>query len=202
MASENNLCECGCGEEVGPGKRFRPSHNLRGSKSPEHREKIKKSLAKYYEETSGGKKGKTCPYCGEFKEAHEFGFRNTVDSNGNNHIKSYCMKCEVKRRKDNNSWYTPERGRKHQLKYKYGLTEEEYGAMVSRQGGACAVCGVVPKKKLFVDHCHTTGDIRGLLCDQCNFAIGHMRDDPDRLRRAADYLESYHVGHVAKGERV
>lgn len=77
--------------------------------------------------------------------------------------------------------------------YLYGITTEEYDALMEVQGGACAICGSTewPGKNNtpHVDHCHTTGKIRGLLCGKCNVALGNMDDDPARLRAAADYLE-------------
>ena len=78
-------------------------------------------------------------------------------------------------------------------KYLYGLTEEDYKAMLERQDHCCAICGSTewPGKdnRPHVDHDHATGRIRGILCSKCNLAIGHMDDDPKRLRAAADYLE-------------
>lgn len=82
--------------------------------------------------------------------------------------------------------------RKYRLKYKHGLTIQEYDAMSALQNGVCAICGKHPKtRNLSVDHDHNTGKIRGLLCYSCNYAIGIMRDDVDRLRRAADYLDRH-----------
>jgi hypothetical protein len=75
----------------------------------------------------------------------------------------------------------------------YGLSADEVDVMLDAQGGGCAICGVLPDTlgKLHLDHDHMTGDIRGLLCQSCNQAIGHLRDDPALLRRAADYLEMW-----------
>lgn len=75
---------------------------------------------------------------------------------------------------------------KQNLKAKYGLTMEAYEALVEAQQGLCAVCGT--EDKLFVDHDHGTGDNRGLLCQNCNFGLGHFRDNPDLLMSAAVYL--------------
>jgi hypothetical protein len=69
---------------------------------------------------------------------------------------------------------------------RYGLDEKTHTAMLDKQQGRCACCG--RKKKLFVDHCHASGAIRGLLCLNCNTMIGHAHDDPARLRAAARYL--------------
>jgi hypothetical protein len=61
--------------------------------------------------------------------------------------------------------------------------------MLARQGGACAICKQPPTRRpLFVDHCHTTGKVRGLLCHGCNAALGFMRDDHTRTSAATEYL--------------
>ena len=73
------------------------------------------------------------------------------------------------------------------LKRQYGISRAELAAMVDRQRGACAICGVVDL--LHIDHDHATGRLRGLLCRCCNMALGLMRDDADRLFVAADYLD-------------
>lgn len=62
------------------------------------------------------------------------------------------------------------------------------------QDGRCAICGATDARRrksdrLNVDHDHATGAFRGLLCDPCNNGLGRFDDDPDRLRKAADYLE-------------
>ncbi|MDQ4090642.1 MAG: endonuclease VII domain-containing protein [Actinomycetota bacterium] len=76
------------------------------------------------------------------------------------------------------------------LRRKYGITLEEYEAMVEAQGGGCAICGrVAPSgSSLHVDHDHDTGRIRGCLCFKCNNALGDLGDSPDTLVRAALYL--------------
>ena len=84
---------------------------------------------------------------------------------------------------------------------KYGLNVGEYEQMLASQGGVCAICGGVNANgyRLSIDHDHSCcpgnkscGEcVRALLCARCNFAIGHMGDSPDMLRRAADYLESH-----------
>ena len=79
--------------------------------------------------------------------------------------------------------------RKNVFKKVYGISMAEYEAMFERQGGACAICkrtGVT----LCVDHCHLTGEVRGLLCSQCNSAIGFCSDDPTVLQAAAQYLQA------------
>lgn len=73
----------------------------------------------------------------------------------------------------------------------YGLTEDEYAEMIRIQGGVCAICASSPADgdSLCIDHHHGSGEVRGLLCRNCNLAVGNMRDDPARLRKAAAYLE-------------
>jgi len=81
------------------------------------------------------------------------------------------------------------------LNKKFGLTAEQYEAMVVAQDGHCAQCSRrdMPEKRLAVDHNHKTGRIRGLLCDCCNRGIGLFNDDPVRLRAAADYLDAHNL---------
>ena len=79
---------------------------------------------------------------------------------------------------------------KSRLKLSYGLTVEQYEALVSAQGGLCAICASDGGgRRLAVDHCHATGKVRGLLCLNCNTALGKLGDSPSRLREAAAYLE-------------
>jgi len=73
------------------------------------------------------------------------------------------------------------------LKRAYGITLDDFDAMVAEQGGRCAICGVDPPR-LSVDHDHATGQVRGLLCDSCNNGLGRFRDNPDSLMAAAAYL--------------
>jgi len=83
------------------------------------------------------------------------------------------------------------------MKRKYGITLEGFNAMLGAQSGSCAVCQIapLPGKKLVVDHNHKTGKIRGLLCYQCNSAVGLCKDNPSILRRAAQYLENHNDEH-------
>ncbi len=83
--------------------------------------------------------------------------------------------------------------RKHDLKRHYGMTPMEWDAMFAVQGCACAVCkATTPGRKTghwSTDHDHTTGKVRGILCNGCNMALGQAKDDPLRLRLLAEYLE-------------
>lgn len=103
----------------------------------------------------------------------------------------YCSR-ECKEAAARESGQTRER---HLLR-KYGITIADYEAMLHAQGGGCAICGRRPEEQkryptfLHVDHCHDTGRVRGLLCDQHNLLLGRFDHDPALLRRAADYLEA------------
>lgn len=82
--------------------------------------------------------------------------------------------------------------RRHMIKKKYGLTLDQYDEMVQRQSGLCALCRRPPlRTNLAVDHDHSTGAIRMLLCDLCNQGLGCLKDDPELLRRAAEYIEKF-----------
>ena len=74
------------------------------------------------------------------------------------------------------------------LKRTFGLTVEEYDAMLDAQHGVCAICGKLPqKKRLAVDHNHTTGKVRGLLCPSCNRTLGYF-ENPTWTQAATAYL--------------
>lgn len=76
------------------------------------------------------------------------------------------------------------------LKRLYGLTMAEYNELFISQNSKCAICLRVPSenKLLHVDHDHQTGVVRGLLCQQCNHAIGLLQENPDVIQRALNYL--------------
>jgi Recombination endonuclease VII len=81
--------------------------------------------------------------------------------------------------------------RRHNLKKRYGISTDQYAAMLAAQGGVCWICAYAPTeaaKRLGVDHCHKTGTIRGLLCRWCNIALGKFKDDHRLMRRAISYL--------------
>ncbi|KOY58251.1 hypothetical protein ADK59_08640 [Streptomyces sp. XY332] len=69
------------------------------------------------------------------------------------------------------------------------MTEAERDEMIAAQNGLCCICLRAPA--VHVDHCRETGKVRGVLCFNCNSAIGKLGDDPDTLRRAIAYLEGH-----------
>lgn len=112
----------------------------------------------------------------------------TTDRSGK--TSAYCKPC------------TKSYNRERMVKMKYGLDWDEYELLLVCQDHRCAICGGMPRKHvLAVDHDHQTGEIRGLLCSRCNHKLlGSANDDPNRLRKAADYLESFDPREVF-GER-
>lgn len=117
--------------------------------------------------------------------------------------RSRCPQCrrtpanDVDARENLRKWRAanPEKvqasSRRAYLKKAFGITPEQYDEMLAAQGGVCAICGGTESgngKRFHVDHDHTTGAIRGILCHHCNLALGHFKDDPKRLAQAIAYL--------------
>ncbi len=137
-----------------------------------------------------------CRICKEAKSEDRF---ELIKASGNR--RKVCRECIANRRKakqDNDPEWKLTRAFTL-LKWKYGISREQYELRLSEQGGSCAVCNDVVDYLLHVDHDHDCCEgrvtcglcIRGLLCIQCNSAMGIMKDDPVRLRKAADYLERW-----------
>lgn len=70
---------------------------------------------------------------------------------------------------------------------RYGINRTDYNAIKAIQGDACAICGD-QEAKLYVDHCHDTEKVRGLLCQPCNTGIGMFKDSPEAMKRAIGYV--------------
>ncbi|WP_030812714.1 endonuclease VII domain-containing protein [Streptomyces sp. NRRL F-2799] len=111
---------------------------------------------------------KRCRGCGEVKPHSEWHGKG-------GRLASRCKSCRAITRPAEH------------LKGKYGLTVAERDAMIAAQRGLCVICLNAPA--VHVDHCHKTGRVRGVLCFNCNSAIGKLGDDPEAVRRAAAYLE-------------
>ena len=87
----------------------------------------------------------------------------------------------AKRERDRNGW----------RKRRYGLTEEQFLTILKQQNCVCAICETKPDQRtLAIDHCHETGKVRGLLCMNCNTALGKFKDDVALLQKAISYLLS------------
>ena len=112
----------------------------------------------------------------------------------------YATKDIDKKRKSCRDWHRKhkEKMKSKRLKYYYGITLEEYNEMYTKQNGCCKICNKHRdsfSKDLAVDHCHTTGEIRGLLCANCNTALGLFYDDLDVLEKALEYLKGVSYGN-------
>jgi hypothetical protein len=137
---------------------------------------------------------KECTNCG-ITQFLEFFSRRELKNDGTYRYRSQCKKCTATN--NLNRYYAKggketqaHRSRKHNLK-KYGLSIEQYDKMVEDQQGKCKICKAsenIRDFKLFVDHCHSTGNVRGLLCHNCNAGLGHFRDSQDILQAAIRYL--------------
>lgn len=139
---------------------------------------------------------KTCGKCGETKEVARF-TKSTGNSTG---YRSPCKDC-------NNLYYQNRRKTKYEqvrsyekkfhreraLRSNFNLTEADYQALLKKQEGGCAICAQqqadTTGRRLAVDHCHTTGKVRGLLCGRCNTGLGMFTDNLELLTKAFDYLE-------------
>lgn len=123
----------------------------------------------------------TCSFCKTEKNTSEFS-KSAWSKTG---FYKHCRKCH----------YT-EYGRGAAFKRNYGITEFQYKQMLEKQNYRCLACFSLhePEKgvsnRLVVDHCHSKGNVRGLLCQGCNLALGGSKDDPNTLRNLADYLEN------------
>ena len=159
---------------------------------------------------------KICSRCNTEKPVEEFPYRKDAMKYKCNR-ESWCKLCkkeyekirvmsdpEKKRKKyeQNEKWKSknPDRykGKIFSSKWKrvgINCTEADYVKMLEEQQSVCAICGqldIVKGKQvaLSVDHCHTTGNIRGLLCGNCNRAIGLLKDSPELLMKAIKYLQN------------
>lgn len=134
---------------------------------------------------------KTCIHCDKTKELSSF-VKNKTQPSGYRNICKDCHKTNELARRHKDFDKTRESDRKKNLQKSYGLSVEKYDEILSTQKGCCAICGTHQmklKKTLFVDHCHTTGKVRGLLCHNCNTILGHAKDREDILKNAIKYLQ-------------
>lgn len=149
---------------------------------------------------------KVCTRCTQSKSLSDFPLKKR--KSGNYHRSSWCKTCSydsVKNWRLNNrekeavikSKYYLKNREKYTL-FKYGLTNEDYAEKLFQQNGVCAICEKeeeIKGKHLAVDHCHTTGKIRGLLCGNCNRGIGHLKENVSYLDKAKDYLNNWSKTH-------
>lgn len=126
---------------------------------------------------------KRCPKCSQTKEHSEFD-KNAARHDG---LHSWCKPCRVKSARNNH------------IMFKYGISADEYDSMLDAQDGLCYICRQPEKRKnrsgkvsmLSIDHNHSTGEIRALLCDDCNNGIARFHESPELLASAIEYLEEF-----------
>jgi hypothetical protein len=150
---------------------------------------------------------KTCTKCGAPKPLSEYYI--TKNRHGNRQVYSRCKPCHREdayryQRRDSEEFrayrreyarrpYVREKNVARQREKLYGVSDEQYKALVAAQGGRCAICTRLPgKRELAVDHDHDTNLIRELLCVSCNLGLGYFGDDPDLLLKAVTYLRKHH----------
>ena len=123
---------------------------------------------------------KKCTKCQQEKELTEFRFRTEQ----NRHA-TRCKSCD--------SMYTKA--------HFFGVTFEELLLFIGQRNHVCSICGISEKDAksqnkqtkhygLYIDHCHSKGHLRGLLCHNCNLVIGHAKDNVETLHKAIKYLET------------
>ena len=150
---------------------------------------------------------KRCGRCHEWLpcEAFEKAYDHKKTNRGG--LSSYCRQCrsaylknwrETRTPEQKERWYQQQRT--HRYKKEYGLSGSDIWVL-RQEFPCCAVCR--SEEDLHVDHCHTTGRVRGILCARCNHALGHAADSPERLRLLASYLEdppAYTLGLTGTGQ--
>ena len=133
---------------------------------------------------------KKCSRCQTTKSLESFhNDKNTKDGKAWN-----CKECATKHHKE----YYFERNGKAKKKIANrlkatGFTPEEFQEKLNKQGNVCAICGTDNPGKLdfCADHCHETGQKRGVICRKCNAGLGHFNDDTEIIAKAIEYLEYY-----------
>lgn len=139
--------------------------------------------AKLYELTANSPR-KNRTHC---RRGHEYTPENTRFQYTNGKVQRCCIACDKQR--------TSGSIRARHIKSKYGLTIEEYNALLQAQGNVCAACKYPftyirngKPESYHVDHDHKTDKVRGLLCGDCNRALGYLKDDPERIKGLLEYV--------------
>jgi hypothetical protein len=130
---------------------------------------------------------KRCRTCDEIHPVDNFN-KDKTRSDG---LMSVCRPCYNKKIRKK---YDPFKKRSMRLKHTYGITREEYDLKLQEQDNGCAICKSDKpggNGGFYVDHNHTTGQVRGLLCHWCNFMIGQCKENPEILRSGIEYLKKW-----------
>jgi hypothetical protein len=136
---------------------------------------------------------KTCSSCKQEKAVALF-YNYSKSKDGKFNQCKTCQKESVRKYKNKMGKAYYERERYYKWKSYYGLSEEEYKNILDGQGGSCAICGENIHleenngKRSAIDHCHNSGEVRGILCSNCNRGIGFLGDNSKVVKKALDYL--------------
>jgi hypothetical protein len=139
---------------------------------------------------------KKCTKCKETKSPSLFG-NHIKHKDGKRYRCKACTAADVKEKREAKKLINPaalaEKERINNIKRMYGLSILEWTAKLETQKGVCAICSgtCVSGRRLSVDHNHTTGKIRDLLCGNCNHGLGKFLDSPELLLKAVDYLRKH-----------
>jgi len=131
---------------------------------------------------------KYCKSCDTTKPIDDFYLRNKTSMVRH----STCKECDKKRVKEN---HDPVAYRNAELQRRYGITQQDYEVMIAEQNNQCAICNTTEpggrhnRGYFVVDHCHTTGKVRKLLCNNCNTALGLVGDNTHILQSMIEYLQ-------------
>jgi len=115
-----------------------------------------------------------------------------LDRNGGwkHNRQNLCYVCSYKRKKKN---YKPEANWEYEIKKKFNVSADWYYNRLNEQKNRCAICKVhidnIKRNHFCIDHCHSNGLVRGLLCMDCNTSLGKFKDDVSILNNAIAYLE-------------
>jgi hypothetical protein len=127
---------------------------------------------------------KTCNLCSAVKSLAEF----SKDGKSKDGHTSYCKQCKQQKDKVRQRNYDYAAMRRSKLGREYGLTLEEGEQLFKKAKYCCQICK--SSKALQIDHCHATGQVRGILCHQCNSAIGMLDDSIERCQEVVRYLQN------------
>lgn len=127
----------------------------------------------------------------KFREEHPEQVKQWMRDAYERNPQKYIDYATARKDRDPEAWaYLQFRNR---LRREYGLAIEDYERMLAEQGELCAICRgpQTPGRRLAVDHCHKTGLVRGLLCDNCNKTLGLFGESAERFDRCAEYLRRH-----------
>lgn len=216
---KQNIKRCRTCEEVKPLSEFYANPTARDRKTSAckvcDKERLRQRARRITESEKPDIRERECPRCRETKGSADFG-KNRSRPDG---LSFYCKACsrekrveamaanpslrEKNRKRLADLYKDQERYLNYRYRSRFGITLDQYEAMLDSQGGGCAICGSRPQEgepRLAVDHDHdccpaskkSCGKcVRGLLCGRCNRGIGYFDDRPETLERAATYVAQH-----------